>query len=101
MPAWCYDLTSATDRFPIILQQSLLNRVFKNIKMSAEIGFQCLGDMWADTISKGPWSYRLGNESRVMFDYVGQPMGAYSSWAVFSLSHHVLIWTLALECGLS
>jgi hypothetical protein len=30
---------------------------------------------------------------------VGQPMGALSSWAVFSLSHHVIVQMAAIDVG--
>lgn len=30
----------------------------------------------------------------------GQPMGAYSSWAVFALSHHVVTMIAAMRAGL-
>jgi uncharacterized protein YodC (DUF2158 family) len=31
---------------------------------------------------------------------VGQPMGALSSWPVFSLCHHMIVQTAAMHCGL-
>lgn len=30
---------------------------------------------------------------------VGQPMGAYSSWAAFALTHHVVVQWAAYKCG--
>jgi hypothetical protein len=29
----------------------------------------------------------------------GQPMGAYTSWAVFALCHHILVRVAAHNCG--
>lgn len=31
---------------------------------------------------------------------VGQPMGAYSSWAAFSMTHHLLVHYAAFRCGI-
>jgi hypothetical protein len=30
---------------------------------------------------------------------VGQPMGAYSSWAVFTITHHLVVQYAAYLCG--
>lgn len=40
-----------------------------------------------------PWA-----KDKVKYN-VGQPMGAYSSWAVFTLSHHILVWIAGMMCG--
>jgi len=42
-----------------------------------------------------PFSYRGKSYAYA----VGQPMGAYSSWAVFSLAHHYLIRLSAYQVG--
>lgn len=38
------------------------------------------------------------NGSQVHYS-VGNPMGAYTSWAAFTLSHHFLIYTCCVEAG--
>jgi len=94
---WSFDLSSATDRFPLRCQKALIQALFN----------EEFGDLWAtlmagrdfvipvlnDWRAKGKYaSYFSGNNpvSKVRYA-VGQPMGAYSSWAAFSLSHHALV----------
>jgi len=75
---WSLDLSSATDRFPIDLQRRLLVRIFNEEFASS-------------------WQYLLSNRkfttpSGDIVKYsTGQPMGTYSSWAVFTLTHHLLV----------
>jgi hypothetical protein len=40
------------------------------------------------------------NQKKVRYG-TGQPMGLYSSWASFSLTHHLLIKYLAKEKGIN
>jgi len=86
---WSLDLSSATDRFPISLQRRLLVRIFKN-------------EIFADS-----WSYLLSNRKFIspsgdVLQYaVGQPMGTYSSWAVFTLTHHLLVHYCAFLNGIT
>ena len=81
-----YDLSAATDRLPLILQQKILEAT----------GSGTYGRAWA-TLLIGR-SYKLPKEARswnLGFDEVhyavGQPMGAYSSWAMLALTHHALV----------
>jgi hypothetical protein len=88
---WSLDLSAATDRFPLALQQALI---------SALIGPR-LAELWARILieryylapaflpngerahdDEGPLPLRYG---------AGQPMGALTSWAAFSLTHHCLV----------
>jgi hypothetical protein len=73
---FCYDLTAATDRFPLEFQK----RVLKPL----------LGDLvegWSTLITERDFRYK-----KQLIRYgVGQPMGMLSSWAAFSISHHILI----------
>lgn len=73
---FCYDLTAATDRFPLEVQK----RVLKPL----------LGDLvegWSDLISERDFKYK----DKLIRYGVGQPMGMLSSWAAFTISHHVII----------
>ena len=71
----CFDLSSATDRLPLQLQVDILN--------SLESG---LGGLWRDLLDFN-WFY-----NKRTFKYaVGQPMGAYSSWPMLALTHHLII----------
>jgi hypothetical protein len=75
MPVWSYDLTAATDRFPIQPQQSVLD-VLSN-KFSR----------WSKLLTSIKFEYK---GSDIVYS-VGQPMGFYSSWATFALCHHFIV----------
>lgn len=87
---WSLDLSSATDRFPIILQKRLLTRIFQDEKFS-ESWFLLLS-LRKFEVPKGK---QAADANKVIPDFVsyatGQPMGTYSSWAVFTLTHHLLV----------
>jgi hypothetical protein len=85
--AHSFDLTSATDRFPVLLQEIVMSFVF-----SKEIA-----SSWAKVLTQRPFRYK--NED-VMWK-VGQPLGLLSSWAAFSLTHHALIQFCAHSVGLN
>jgi len=72
------DLKTATDRFPILLQSLVVERIFPNLS--------------------GPWTNiaidRFFSTPQGPIRYeAGQPMGFLSSWPVFALTHHVLALT--------
>jgi len=80
----CFDLSAATDRLPIELQRDILN-----------IARPKLGDLWSQILDI-PWWYK-----GVSYRYsVGQPMGAYSSWGMLAVTHHVIVRYCALRCGI-
>lgn len=81
---WSYDLTTATDRFPITPQVDVLSGLDSKI-----------GELW-EKILKVLKFYYDGKEVRYA---VGQPMGLYSSWAVFSITHHFVIQFAAYMRG--
>jgi hypothetical protein len=82
-----FDLSAATDRLPIDLQVQILN----------EMGVD--GHLWKDLLSID-WLYHPNNHTDEFVRYaVGQPMGAYSSWAMLALSHHVIVRASALVAG--
>jgi len=75
--AHSFDLTSATDRFPVILQTLLVKSIF-GCEMS---------ELWSSLLIDR--NYRF-NGKNIRWG-VGQPLGALSSWGVFALTHHVFI----------
>jgi hypothetical protein len=87
-PFHSLDLSSATDRFPIALQTKVLEVLIGEERAKAWedilIGYEFIPN-WDPT----PVKYGAG-----------QPMGAYSSWAVFSLCHHLTVRVAALRAGL-
>nr|WNV55399.1 RNA-dependent RNA polymerase [Hypoxylon fendleri mitovirus 1] len=80
---FCYDLSAATDRLPVRLQADILEK----------LGYP--GGIWSDIISSISWKYK----SRDIKYSVGQPMGAYSSWAMLALTHHVIVMYSAYLAG--
>lgn len=80
-----FDLSAATDRLPIDLQVQILNE------------FGLMGDLWKDMLDI-EWLYHPDRFTDEYIRYaVGQPMGAYSSWAMLALSHHVVVRVAALR----
>lgn len=76
---FCYDLSNATDRFPVFLQTEFLSEVLDESTASA----------WCRVISKRKFTdITTGNSLEYK---CGQPMGALSSWAIFALTHHAII----------
>jgi hypothetical protein len=81
------DLSSATDRFPILLQQKLLQFLFVPEKVHKLIGSYWFAEHWKRLISQREFLY----EGQLIKYAVGQPMGSYSSWAAFTLTHHLVV----------
>lgn len=80
-----FDLDSATDRFPVQLQQQLIT----------EIAGPAYAAAWKSLMVSEPflaWIPEGSHSVPKLLKYsVGQPMGARSSWAVFTLSHHMVV----------
>ena len=81
-----FDLSSATDRWPVAFITRVMSLIFGN--MAGE--WIVLGTLSNNVFSAGPplWT-------RLLYFKTGQPLGYYGSWALFSLSHHVLVWMAA------
>lgn len=95
---WSFDLSSATDRLPLVVQELLLQAF-----TSPEFG-----KLWswliADRYFALPGIFRrtYGKTFPQYVKYaVGQPMGAYSSWAMLALTHHCIVQFAAWRCGYS
>lgn len=86
-PYHSLDLSSATDRFPREIQEIILAEMI-NPEYS-----QSWSKLMIDQEFYVPW-----DDNFIKYE-VGQPMGAYSSWSVFALSHHIIIQTAALRVG--
>jgi len=81
---WSYDLTKATDRFPLSVQVTVLNSLADG-----------LGTTWENILS----GINFICEGQTIKYAVGQPMGLYSSWAAFALTHHYIIQYCARKEG--
>lgn len=90
--AYSFDLSSATDRIPILIQGHLL---------SVLTGIKGFGETWAQLLTAREWwfprnPYGLTGSVRYA---TGQPMGALSSWAMLALTHHMMVQFAAIRTG--
>lgn len=81
----CLDLTAATDRFPVVIQEDFISYLVDKPYAQA----------WRRIMTKLPFNH----EGKDYCYNAGQPMGAYSSWAVFALTHHSIVKFSAYLCG--
>lgn len=89
-----YDLTAATDRVPLTLQSSII-----------EVLFPGLGLLWAQILVDREYRLTIKHgkgkaateEVKKMRYAVGQPMGAYSSWAMLAVTHHHIAQLAAVK----
>jgi len=83
-PCFSFDLSNATDRLPLTLQVDIL---------SLFIGGR-LSRLWGRLLQRDWWF-----QGKPIRYAVGQPMGAYSSWAMLALTHHFVVQLAALRAG--
>jgi hypothetical protein len=74
---YSYDLKSASDRVPMALQRIVLTTIWPEY-----------GDKVADLLCKRDFFVKGQKPVRWA---VGQPLGMYSSWPLFTLTHHLII----------
>jgi len=79
-PFYSFDLTAATDRFPISLQENVLTTLLGEKKSKA----------WRRLLTGTPFTTSWDPTLAISYK-CGQPMGAYSSWSVFALTHHFVV----------
>lgn len=92
LKVYSYDLKSATDRWPLSVIYTLFGLLFGPSFSSAVVN-SCLAmnTFWlSKPLTKRPYLVSF---------VAGQPLGYYSSWALFSLSHHYVVWLAAELCG--
>jgi hypothetical protein len=85
------DLSAATDRMPIKLQKRLVSFLFNSEQKA---------NAWYDILVGQPYSINISNRVISVVYGAGQPMGAYSSWPVMALTHHIIVQVAALRAGL-
>lgn len=79
----CFDLSSATDRFPLDLQLKVLKKLFLHPEDQEHLDF-------LEWVLKKP-SHFFEDELTWMR---GQPLGLYPSFAMFTLTHGLLLYGL-------
>jgi hypothetical protein len=90
---YSFDLTNATDRFPVILQEAVVGALFGTK----------VGQLWKDVMTTyRDFSLKKSKHHTLhgIHYAVGQGMGLYSSWPAFAYSHHILIQWCASEVGI-
>jgi hypothetical protein len=91
--AFSFDLSSATDRLPLNLQQMILTPL-----LGVE-GAQCWATLLVDRDYLLPKRAQEDTGLKSVRYAVGQPMGAYSSWVMLALTHHLIVQWSAFLCG--
>jgi hypothetical protein len=84
-----FDLSAATDRLPIDLQQDILKLIGFNLPWKSLLDIKWYPNFSINNDIVDPVSYS-----------VGQPMGALSSWAMLAISHHVIVKCAAIKSGI-
>jgi len=87
---WSFDLSSATDRFPALLQHAVLALLLGPRLAGLWIRLLVWRGFIVPRPPEGTKVPSAGVPPTVMYGG-GQPMGALTSWAVFSLTHHILV----------
>lgn len=92
MDVYSFDLKSATDRWPRLIMNVMMGQLFGQQTATAVVE-TALG---LSFFTVGPPLIR--SHSLACFR-IGQPLGYYSSWALFALSHHLIVWLAADRAG--
>jgi len=82
---YSYDLKAATDRFPVIFQKNVLSLIFDTDYATA----------WTEVMTSEP--FRLKGFDQPIKWMAGQPLGAKSSWGIFTLCHHLVVHIAAIR----
>jgi hypothetical protein len=85
---FCYDLTTATDRIPIVLQERILSILMASTSF---------GNGWKEILTGR--TFLTENGDHISYA-TGQPMGARSSFPMLALTHHVIIQIAAKRAEL-
>jgi len=100
------DLSAATDRLPIRLQEMLLANLLNDKDFASAWARLLVNRDYAvppkrsyTTIGKEDRDWKSkSTEPKVVRYAVGQPMGALSSWAMLAFTHHFIVQCAAWEC---
>jgi hypothetical protein len=99
---WSFDLSAATDRIPVLLQEILLG-FFMTPEAASYWRILLTGREYRvppAVIKQDGWKRSSQGHPLDSVKYeVGQPMGAYSSWAMLALVHHCMVQYSAWKAG--
>jgi len=88
-----YDLSSATDRLPLVVQIPVVAILATWCGFDPQTASR-LATIWASIIRTIDFTLLprvKGHKEKTLRYRCGHPMGTYSSWAVFTLTHHILV----------
>jgi hypothetical protein len=94
---YSYDLSAATDRLPVLLQGLLLWQIFGRHMASTWRALLCNRNYYLG--ANHVRAAGLGSKGKNLRYAVGQPMGAFSSWAMLALTHHAMVQFAAYKAG--
>lgn len=94
---WSFDLSAATDRIPVLIQGLLLWQIFGRHFASSWRATLCNRNYYLS--AKHARAAGLGGKGVNLRYAVGQPMGAFSSWAMLALTHHAMVQFAAYKAG--
>lgn len=114
-----FDLSAATDRLPIVLQEDILKLIgfnlpwrtlldidwYLNFEGTAKVepfmfDIRDIPKLDAGSNKALALPFNRGNVSVDSIRYaVGQPMGALSSWAMLAITHHVIVIAASILAG--
>lgn len=83
-----FDLSSATDRFPLSVQALTINSIFD--PLTAYSWVVC--GLGANAFSCQTSSSNRPDTFGLVRFATGQPLGLLSSWPLFALCHHFIVW---------
>jgi hypothetical protein len=72
-----FDLKGFTDRFPMLYQKAIVDHLLG----------EKFGNAWSKLLVGMAYQYK----DKLVFYRAGQPMGAYTSWAICTLCHHLVV----------
>jgi len=88
LTVYSFDLSAATDRCPVVLQELVLAIMFGSE----------FAEVWKQLLVLRPYQAPLKGYPLMWYE-VGQPMGALSSWPMFTLTHHAIVQFAAFLTG--
>jgi hypothetical protein len=90
-PLYSFDLTNATDRFPVRLQEIVMTQLFG----------ERVSQLWKEVMSNRDFSLSTKPNSKTVRYSRGQGMGLYTSWPAFAFTHHVFVRYCAFLEGIT
>lgn len=86
-----FDLSSATDRFPLSIQAMTVSALFDSV---TAFGWVMCG-LGVNAFSCQASKSNLPESFKIVRFATGQPLGLLSSWPLFALCHHFIVWYCA------